>query len=57
VLALDHDGGFDLSHLGFDEERVGISFSVVFDEDGVSFIVSVFADKVSRTFWEETSFS
>jgi hypothetical protein len=53
VLEFDHDGGFDLRHFGFDEERVGVAFGVVFYEDGEGFVVAVFGDEVARGFGEE----
>jgi hypothetical protein len=42
-----------LSHFRFYEERVSVSFGVVFDENIESFLASVFADEESRTFGEE----
>ena len=41
VLHLELDRGSNLGHFSLDEERVGVVFSVVFDQNGIGLVVTV----------------
>lgn len=54
IFKFDLDGGFDLCHLGSNENRISVPLSMVFHENVKCFVISVLADQISRRFWEET---
>ncbi len=54
VFQLNLDGRLDLSHFSLHQDRVSITFAMIFDQKLKSLIVSVFTHKPSRTLWDET---
>jgi hypothetical protein len=54
MLQFDLDGRLDLSHLSLHKNGVPVAFSMVLDQKFESVIISVFGNKPSGTFWDET---
>lgn len=56
IFELSFYGGSDLGHLSTDKEGISVTLGMIFHENLKCFVVSVFADEISRTLRQQAGY-